>query len=532
MKVQTSYRVHQHYKFEQNGKKYAADMESNAIVEISDVESELLDRDLTHTLYATVECLKSQFRTEQIFDGLEYLQQLSQRGQLLSPTRGACTFPQSEKKLKLLVPFQFVQEQSALDDITNENRYHLLTALSKHAELETFSTTGRPSAEFGEFVSIRDLQAEGEDSFPLPWYAMDGYDGILLLSQFLWHDILYYPQNLPILHCLGSDRKLRDTAISEALEHYAAQKSTDLLLSQASWITNWLSAFGVDPVGVHTITEGINLVEPIGKHLAKQHTAALTENPMFATHAVVGVISGFKPNIGVRVISELATSNPHLIFFVYDSILVKDYRNLPHNVVIFSADDEDTRAVLPIFFQSLDLVCFPAIPGTSPSLVLEAMAYGTPAVVVSQHELPPEIEGAGVLVQCSSKKGNELDIPIQQLSEMINQLLKDTERCMKYGQIAKGFAAKYTWERTASEIVRLFKQSTARERARQQPLHPTLFPPFFCRHYDPRTGITYPSAYRQETNQFECLENALAEALSKHHTPSEVDIVFKYFRRK
>ena len=531
MKVQTKYRVHQHYKFEHDGRKYAADLESNITIEINEIEWALLNRDLTETIYETVGGLKSQFEIDQIFEGIERLERLSRRRHLLSPTEVRKTSPQLEERLKLLVPIEFVQEKSTLDAVTNENRYHLLAVLSKHADLETLNTTGRPSVEFGEFVSIRNLETKGERSFPLPWYAMTDYDGILLLSQFLWHDILYYPQNVPVLHCLESDRKLRDTALSETLEHYAAQKSADLLLPKVSWLTDWLLDFGLDSTGMYTIAEGVTVVEPIGKALAKQYTAALTENSRFARQPVVGVISGFKPNTGVSVISKLAAANPHLAFFVYDSILAKDYQNPPSNVVLFSAEDEDTRAVLPIFFQALDLLCFPAMPGTSPSLVLESMAYGTPAVVISQYGIPPEIEGAGVLVECPAGKGNELNIPMQHLSETINQLLRDPEQHEKYEKIAKGFAAKYTWEGAAQEIVRLFKQSSERADARCRSSAPLSNQPLFCRYYDPRTDTTYPSAYREETKQFERLENALAEVLSRHHTPAEVDVVFKHFQR-
>ncbi len=361
---------------------------------------------------------------------------------------------------------------------------------------------------------------------------MDGYDGILLLGQFPNHDILYYSKKLPILRCIESDRRVQHGVLENALNSHTAQKSTDLLLPKASWLADWLAGFGVDPAGMHVISEGIHVVEPIGKALAKQHTAALTENPLFAQHPLIGIISGFEPNTSVQVISELATSNPHLTFFVYDSILAEEYRNPPSNVVFFSAEDEGTRAVLPIFFQALDIVCFPAVPGTSPSLVLEAMAYGTPAVVLSKYGLPPEIESAGVLVECSSGKGSNLDIPMQQLSKTINQLLKNTKRRAKFEQIAKGFATKYTWEHTAQEIVRLFKEGPARAKVRQHPSVSTLSPPIFCRYYDPRTGTTYPSAYRQETNRFEPLENALVEVLSKHHTPAEVKVIFKHFQCK
>ena len=68
------------------------------------------------------------------------------------------------------------------------------------------------------------------------------------------------------------------------------------------------------------------------------------------------------------------------------------------------------------------------------------MAYGTPAVVISQYGLPPEIEEAGVLVQCPTHVGNDIEIPTQKLSKVMNQLLKDMKQRGKYEQIARGFA--------------------------------------------------------------------------------------------
>ena len=114
MKVQTKYRVHRHHKFEHGGRKYAADMESDAVVEINDVEWALLNRDLAETVYETVEGLKSQFEIDQIFEGIERLQSISKRGTLLSSIGGTKTYQSSSEKLKLLVPLQFVTEQTAL----------------------------------------------------------------------------------------------------------------------------------------------------------------------------------------------------------------------------------------------------------------------------------------------------------------------------------------------------------------------------------------------------------------------------------
>ena len=373
---------------------------------------------------------------------------------------------------------------------------------------------------------------------PLSWYAGDGYDGILLSESI----------SSGMIRCATHKKFLSFIALraTEAYKTRVLEKALRKFYRPEIYGSDFYQKHRGSPIGFQKLRGGLlreyiqfqkvsTVVEPIGKAISKTtHCCDSQGISLFAKQPVVGIISGFKPNTepntGVRLISELATSNPHLAFFVYDSLLAEGYRNPPDNVVFFSVDDEDTRAVLPIFFQALDLVCFPAVPGTSPSLVLEAMAYGNPAVVISQYGLPPEIEGAGVLVECESAVGNDLDISVQQVSKTINQLLKNTKCRGEYKQIAKGFATRYTWEHTAEEIVRLFRQSTTRAQTRRPSSVQTLFPPIFCQHYDPRTGTTYPSAYRQETKQFEPLENALAEVLLKSHTPAEVKTVFKHFQ--
>ena len=273
MKIHTKYRVHKHHKFEHAGRKYAADMESDAIVEINDVEWELLNCDLAKAIYVNVETLKLRFKVEQVFDGFERLESLSQRGHLLSPVnvirREDTQDP--EAKLKLLIPLEFALEKNTLDAVTTENRYHLLVALSKYAKLETINVTGEEIPEILDFVSVHTVEKsrENERNLPPVWYAGNSYDGILLLSQFLWEDTLYYLHETPILYCIESDRNLGKAVFEKTLEYSAVQKPSDLLLPKVSWLAKRLSEFGVDPAGMHTISEGINIIEPIGKGLAK-----------------------------------------------------------------------------------------------------------------------------------------------------------------------------------------------------------------------------------------------------------------------
>ena len=62
---------------------------------------------------------------------------------------------------------------------------------------------------------------------------------------------------------------------------------------------------GVPGGNVRVIPNGINVGEPIGKSLAKQHTAALFDKPIFSQQPIIGLISGFEPNYGAKLISRL-----------------------------------------------------------------------------------------------------------------------------------------------------------------------------------------------------------------------------------
>ena len=544
MTLHTPYRLNRHRKIQQHGQKYIADLETNDIVQVNDVEWEILSRYGTQTQYQIVEELKEKYKIESIFDGIERLEQLGQQGSLLSAIDRAAKqtangWKQENRKPKLLVPFHFTKEKTSLDYATNLHRYQLLTHLTQFAALETltFSKAGEEDPKSQDFqgygdIQIRDIETEESSAFGASWYAMNGYDGILLLSQFLTDDLLYYQlPSVPIVHCIDDVQKLQDSTLEMLLNICAFQNAKDTLVVRSSWTKEWLTEYDVPGESIRVIPNGIDLGEPIGKPLAKQHTAVLFEKPMFAHQPVVGLISGFEPNYGVKLISTFAHANPHLAIFVYDPFLAEHYKNPPDNVVIFSADDEETRSVLPIFFQALDLVCFPAISGTPLSLVLEAMAYGTPCAAITKYGLPPEVEGAGAVVKSGGCTSSNLSIPMYELSNTVNQWLKPSPIRSECEEIAKSLVQKFTWEKVAAEIVQLFEESH-QQRENLPNKGQTLLPSVFCRRYDPGTGTTASSVYRLGTNRYDCLETAMIEMLSEQHTPTETDAVFKHFQRK
>ena len=246
---------------------------------------------------------------------------------------------------------------------------------------------------------------------------------------------------------------------------------------------------------------------------------------------MVGLISGFEPSRGAAWISEFARANPHLAIFVYDTLLEQRYRQPPENVVIFSADDEETRSVLPIFFQALDIVCFPAMPGTPLSIVLEAMAYGAPCVAMAKYGMPPEVAGAGVAVKADWDAAGDFHVSMSAVSRALYEGLQLSEaRGCVSTHFTERILQQYTRKTAAQALVRVFAESLHRKTDDVR-TESTLFPPIFCRRYEPDTGTLRSCVYRLGTNRYDRLEPAVAEQLAERHTPAEVASVFKHFQQ-
>ena len=539
------YQLKRHHKFEQDERKYVADLETGALVQVNDVEWEILARYESQTPYQIVKRLKSKYKLTAIFEGIERLERLGEQGILLRPVAKpaapmTANRNQTDRMPKLLVPFHFTQEKSALGYLTGLNRYQFLRHLSEFAELETlaFSEIGGEKQEIPDFdeVRLRKIDVPKSNALAAPWYALDGYDGILLLSQFLTDDLLYYQvPDVPIVHCIDGAQQLRHILLKTLLTLSAFQRSKDTLVVKASWMKEWLAEFGAPVENVRVIPDGIDGVAPIGdKALAKQHTAAIFEKPMFTKQPVVGLISGFEPKRGAAWITKFARANPHLSIFVYDAMLARHYQHLPENVVIFNADDEETLSVLPIFFQALDLVCFPAMPGTPLSIVLEAMAFGAPCVAMSKYGMPPEVAGAGVTIEADWDHFGNFRVPMPELSRTIHKWLQPSKVSGLCDNFTERIVQRHTRKDAAQTIVQLFAEGLQRETVDFEETERTVFPPIFCRRYEPETGMLKSSVYRLGINRSDDdFETALAEVLeTEGHTAAEVASVFNHFQRE
>ena len=156
MTSNTDYRLNRHHKFKQGGRKYVADLGTNEIIQVNDVEWDILDRYGIQTHYQIVEALKEKHKSTAIFDGIARLERLGKQGQLLVQMPNSPSNPNGSEqingKLKVLVPFNFTKEKGSVDYITNLNRYQLLTAVAQSVALETFgfSHIGQNSGQFPE----------------------------------------------------------------------------------------------------------------------------------------------------------------------------------------------------------------------------------------------------------------------------------------------------------------------------------------------------------------------------------------------
>lgn len=537
------YRLKPHHKFEREGRKYVADLETNDIIEVNDVEWDILSRYGTQTEYQIVEALKKKYKMASVFEGITRLEWFGKRGQILAQIpESVGEFNASQRiysEPRLLVPFGFRQEESMIGYTTTMNRYQLLSSLARNASLETLAFSHirddgiHPENEkdLGK-INIRQITSDADNTLAPVWYAREGYDGILLLSQSMEDDLLYYQiPDIPIVHCIENSQKLQSALLESFLALYVAQKPNDSLVVKASWMKEWLSEFGIPEGHIHIIPDGINVVEPIDKGLAKQHTAAIFDSPMFAQRPIVGLISGFEPYLGAQWISAFARANRHLSIFVYDYVLAKHCKHLPENVVIFRADNKEMSAISPIFFQALDLICFPAMPGTPHSVVLEAMAYGTPCIAMTKYGFPTEVDGAGVSIDLEWDNFGNFHVSMDDLSAAIRQGLMPSKMRAEYERVAKGFAHKYTWQKAAGNIVRLFEENHPSMTRRYQ-TDENLFRPIFCRRYSPKTRKVTSDVYRLGINRYEHLEKALAETLMEQHKPTEVASIFKHFQRE
>lgn len=467
-----------------------------------------------------------------IFEGLEHLEKFDEMG-LIFADKMVDASTGEDKRLRIYIPYSFSRYSSTMGVTDNLNNYCLLTSLSKHADIYVGCPKKEDIPEIDQMgIHVAPLEI-GRAYSPVK-YVVDECDGILLLSQHVSEDLVFFRcDNVPVINRIYSGNKDKDAINSLTFSSHAALRSFDSLSFDASWMKSFFSeliTFHSTYLGFHVIPNGVDLenFKPMDKTLAKNRVAEAFDNADIMKKPFVGWISGFQPEKEAEILLRLADSNPQIIFILIESTLDDYSWNPPSNIVLFNIRDiQDKRATLFIF-NAFDLFCFPAIPGTCSSMVIETMACGIPPIVIGFDNLPDEIGDAGILARMKRSGFDNVIVPIEKLSEKINFLLKDESERIRLGEKAVEKASLFTWENVSKEIVNLFRELNRRKIRSQENRRRNSFPVLFSHHYDKAQGTVESQALLMPSFSKQSVEEGLVLSLLEEHSMAEVETVLMH----
>lgn len=524
---------HRLYLFELEGKHYVTDIDQGQAFPITECMRAILGKGPYASFSELFEEFSPRYKEVEIMKSWRQLRVFFQKDLLFSdlpsdlPRDSASPMFQ---RPNLFIPSSFLDTQFLLDPHTNFNHYQLLVTLAHHV---------------GVFISV--LQDDDASSFTFPdgihaipveppmkkspiWYIPKDCQGILLLSQHPLMDLIYFRgSQLPVICRVENDRWAQRTLEELAINSYGALKKWDAICVSASWLKDHLLNLGLSSEFIYVIPDGADTEKfsPMDKTFAKQKTFEIFGQQEVLEKPLIGLLSGFLPEDNRRLWTKLAQMNPHLMFFAMDAVLENLMPKTEKNLCFFGIREFRDKDLLAVLFNALDLFCFPAVAGTPISLALEAMLCGIPAVVVGEEYMPEEVGEAGIFIKSKKVKSGYLFGFLQSLSEAFNSLLQDKERLSKISETAQQLARPYTWDRTAIEIVELFKALNTKKATL---LHRKLpeFPLMFTRYYHKGIGETTSYALGVTSENYCSIEEALALDMIDRHSLREIEVVLQH----
>lgn len=460
--------LHQLHLFEEEGVFYAADLDKARVVELSSVMMDILKLAETQTDDAIVETLSTSHEEEEISGAFERFAELEREGLLFNRGEDLERSLATESKWrKLLVAIPGINVDSFFDIETlsagtNMALAHMIQHLTKYADLHFTGSQNRKIADgvyevdigIGDLVRLRSKIAET-------------YYGILTLHQEhdRWLLPLYrYPEFPPILVQNHAPRGHGGQAINSMLRHYAAMRDYDGFTAPSDYVRDFYSQYVWDPSFFNTLPNGVDatLFKPMEKMVAKEEIAAEVGDDRIKEVPTVGYLSRVQSEKGASVYVKLAELNPHLIFLIAGPNMGRyASRKLPDNLVYIGFHP---RERLPLIYNAFDVYCFMSMSGeeTFGLTVLEAMACGVPPIVPNFDGVPSVVGDAGLVADAENFDHDiatfvSYPCPVD-FSEKIDTLLNDTEMWQTLSERARERAVLFTWDKTASRIVRLFEE--------------------------------------------------------------------------
>lgn len=452
------------HKFRQGDRLYVADLSQCVVLEIDNIVWDILDLCSSFSNEEIIARLGEKYDTELVVDSLNSLATMEQQGLLFSnlesipPALGA----KAAGKLKLLV----LQRGPYAEDITlaaggvSVVHHNLIKSLEAFASLDV---VGARDEKFNE--NVQGIRFQVNDKSARLKVMQRNYDGVLLEShQESQFSFLLNSIDAPFVVPLHAARGHNSDCINTGLRWYAAMRPFDAFWVPTHSVRELYSRFVFDTDIFHTIPYGVDhsKFHPLDKQKAKNDIAKMLNKPEIATSQVVGFFSRFQPEKGAGIYIKIAKRLPRACFLVTAPTLnIYEYQQLPPNLIYAPQQPRDELARL---INAFDVYCFPSMVGeeTFGLALLETMACGIPPVVPRLDGLPEVVGDAGLIVpaqpyddEIGSFAGT---VSPNVMADAVHTLLTDEKTRLALGQKARERALTFTWEKTAQNVIALFRK--------------------------------------------------------------------------
>ena len=451
------------HKFQQDDRMYVADLSQCVVLEIDNIVWEILNLCSLFSSEEIIEELGKKYDPESVIAALNSLATMEQQGLLFSNLENSSPTLETKtpRKLKILI----LQRSPYAADITlaaggvSVAHHNLIKSLEVYASLDVVSD--RDERFNG---SVQGIRCQANDKSDLLKLMSNNYDGVLLESHL---------ENgfLSLLHCIDapfvvpvhSARGHNSGCINIGLLWYAAMRPFDAFLVPTNSVRDLYGRFVSDQNMFHVIPWGVdhNKFHPLDKQEAKNEIAKMLNAPQIATSPVVGFFSRFQPEKGAGIYIKIAKRLPEVCFLMTAPTLnIYEHQQLPPNLICAPQQPRDQLAQL---INAFDVYCFPSMVGeeTFGLALLEAMACGIPPVVPRLDGLPEVVGNAGIIVPAQAHD-DEIGsfagtVSPDRMANAVNTLLTDERTRLALGQKARERALTFTWEKTAQNVITLFR---------------------------------------------------------------------------
>ena len=524
--------------FEENSVWYVANLQMGEVIQIDTLIADILALCRTNDNAGVLKRLGDKYTEGEILESLKTLD--SDMGAFLFEPQEmpALSAKTTESRLRIFVPHGFMRYKEIISPIIEVSIYNVLASLAKHADVFVEVDKNSAAMKYREQLRALGIQFISdffESSTDTPALASNRFiiedcDGILALSPHPYAELNYFRYNtIPVISRVYSDRNLHEATINKVLSHYSLQRRFDSVCPDTPWIEEELDTLtGSHFNGLNTIPNGVDThaYSPQDSQRARESVASLVGEESILKAPFVGFINGFQPQNSIGMIETLAGLHKDVVFIVLDPILTHQKYQQHGNVFYIDLQKPEDTVALPWIYNACEFIIFPTTIGTPFSMVLEAFACGVPALALASISLPEDLEGCikSVPITRDTITG-KFRIPTDAVSEQIDALLSASKKIATLSTKAREVACHYSWDRTAREIIELFKSLNEKRTRNAVPNYPDVA---FSSYYDKAQNVIRSGAMQLDGLFKHSVEEGLGQTLLAEHTPEEVRVVLQY----